>query len=105
MAPCLKSSAISVVFSGSLNLSTNAEPIRPFAIDAKGRIRYHHFGEGEYVKSERVIQALLRENGATGLDESTVRIAADGAEAPPEEDGRSPETYVGYPQPVNFKSP
>ena len=40
-----------------------------YFIDGKGRIRYHHFGEGEYEKSERVIQALLRENGATGLDE------------------------------------
>jgi thiol-disulfide isomerase/thioredoxin len=49
-----------------------------YIFDAKGRIRYHHFGEGEYEKSERVIQSLLRENGATGLDESTVRITADG---------------------------
>jgi hypothetical protein len=31
-----------------------------YFIDAKGRIRYHHFGEGEYEKSERVIQALLK---------------------------------------------
>src|SRR5271165_4063262 len=54
-----------------------------YLVDAKGRIRYHHFGEGEYVKSERVIQTLLRENGATDLDESTVHITADGAEAPP----------------------
>jgi thiol-disulfide isomerase/thioredoxin len=57
-----------------------------YFVDAKGRIRYHHFGEGEYEKSERVIQALLKENGATGLDGSTVRITADGAEAPPSED-------------------
>jgi thiol-disulfide isomerase/thioredoxin len=76
-----------------------------YFIDAKGRIRYHHFGEGEYVKSERVIQALLKENGATGLDESTVQITADGAEAPPSEDVRSPETYVGYARASNFKSP
>jgi thiol-disulfide isomerase/thioredoxin len=76
-----------------------------YFVDAKGRIRYHHFGEGEYVKSERVIQALLRENGATGLDESTVRITADGAEAPPSEDVRSPETYVGYARAENFASP
>jgi thiol-disulfide isomerase/thioredoxin len=76
-----------------------------YFVDAKGRIRYHYFGEGEYVQSERVIQALLRENGATGLDERTVRITADGAEAPPGEDVRSPETYVGYAQAVNFASP
>ena len=76
-----------------------------YFVDAKGRIRYHHFGEGEYAKSERVIQTLLKENGATGLDESTVRITADGAEAPPSEDVRSPETYVGYARTENFASP
>jgi thiol-disulfide isomerase/thioredoxin len=76
-----------------------------YFVDAKRRIRYHHFGEGEYEKSERVIQTLLKENGATGLDESTVRITADGAEAPPSEEARSPETYVGYAQAVNFASP
>ncbi|MCU1234238.1 MAG: cytochrome biosis protein [Candidatus Solibacter sp.] len=76
-----------------------------YFIDAKGRIRYHHFGEGDYAKSERVIQTLLRENGATGLDESTVRITADGAEAPPSEDVRSSETYVGYVRAENFSSP
>jgi thiol-disulfide isomerase/thioredoxin len=75
-----------------------------YFVDAKGRIRYHHFGEGEYAKSERVIQRLLKENGATILDESTVRITADGAEAPPGEDVRSPETYVGYARAENFVS-
>ncbi len=76
-----------------------------YFVDAKGRIRYHHFGEGEYEKSERVIQTLLRENGATGLDESIVHITADGAEAPPSEDVRSAETYVGYARAENFASP
>jgi thiol-disulfide isomerase/thioredoxin len=76
-----------------------------YFIDAKGRIRYHHFGEGEYVKSERVIQSLLKQKGATGLDESTVSIAADGAEAPPSGDVRSPETYVGHARTENFASP
>jgi len=76
-----------------------------YFVDAKGRIRYHHFGEGEYVKSERVIQALLRENGAPGVDESLVRITAEGPEAPPGEDVRSPETYAGYARAENFASP
>ena len=39
-----------------------------YFIDGKGRIRYHHFGEGEYGESEHVIQQLLKENGATGLN-------------------------------------
>jgi len=76
-----------------------------YFIDAKGRIRYHHFGEGEYEKSERVIQALLKENGATGVDESIVRISVEGAEAPPSEDIQSPETYAGYARTENFASP
>jgi hypothetical protein len=76
-----------------------------YFIDARGRIRYRHFGEGEYDKSERVIQTLLRENGATGLDETFVRIAAGGPEAPPSTDVRSPETYVGYARGENFASP
>jgi len=76
-----------------------------YFIDGKGRIRYHHFGEGDYDKSEHVIQELLREIGATGLDASTVRPSAVGAEAPPSGDVRSPETYVGYARAENFASP
>ncbi len=40
-----------------------------YFIDQQGRIRHHHFGEGEYDESERVIQQLLAETGggqATG---------------------------------------
>ena len=48
-----------------------------YFIDGNGRIRNHRFGEGEYVRSEHVIQELLRENGATGLKASTVRLSAD----------------------------
>jgi thiol-disulfide isomerase/thioredoxin len=76
-----------------------------YFIDGKGRIRYHHFGEGDYEKSEHVLQSLLKENGAKGLDESIVRIAAEGPEAPPSNDVRSPETYVGYARTENFGSP
>jgi thiol-disulfide isomerase/thioredoxin len=75
-----------------------------YIIDASGRVRYHHFGEGEYEKSERMIQMLLKENGATGLDDTTVRIVADGPEAPPSNDVRSPETWVGYARAENFAS-
>jgi len=32
-----------------------------YFIDAKGQIRFHHFGEGEYEKSEQVIRQLLEE--------------------------------------------
>src|SRR5580698_5100476 len=76
-----------------------------YFIDGKGRIRYHHFGEGEYVESERVIQQLLQENGATGLNLSPVNLSAEGLEAPPSEDVQSPETYVGYGRTERFASP
>ena len=55
-----------------------------YFIDGKGRIRYHHFGEGEYDESERVIQQLLKENGATSLSAGIdVNVSAAGAEAAP----------------------
>jgi hypothetical protein len=41
---------------------------RPF--HGKGRVRRRYFGEGAYAESERVIQELLKENGAAGLDET-----------------------------------
>jgi thiol-disulfide isomerase/thioredoxin len=76
-----------------------------YFIDGKGQIRYHHFGEGEYVESERVIQQLLKENGATDLHLNPVNLTADGVEAPPSEDVQSPETYVGYSRTERFASP
>jgi thiol-disulfide isomerase/thioredoxin len=77
-----------------------------YLIDAKGRIRYHHFGEGEYGQLERVIQQLLKEKGATAVDTTLVSVSADGVEAAPDfEDERFPETYIGYLQAEHFVSP
>lgn len=68
-----------------------------YFIDGQGRIRYHHFGEGEYARSEDVIRALLQENGATGLPGGYVDNRRGGAAAPPSGDWRiTPETYLGY---------
>jgi hypothetical protein len=64
-----------------------------------------HFGEGEYGESERVIQELLKENGATGLGHSIISISASGVEAAPSADMQSPETYLGYRQAERFSSP
>jgi thiol-disulfide isomerase/thioredoxin len=76
-----------------------------YLVDAKGRIRYHHFGESDYDEIERVIQELLKENGATGLPPSTTSVSGVGIEAAPDwTDGRSPETYIGYRQAKNFVS-
>jgi thiol-disulfide isomerase/thioredoxin len=76
-----------------------------YFIDGKERIRYHHFGEGEYSESERVIQELLKENGVKGLGDSIVSISARGVEAAPGTDVQSPETYIGYRQAERFASP
>jgi thiol-disulfide isomerase/thioredoxin len=77
-----------------------------YLVDAKGRIRYHHFGEGDYGEIESVIQALLRENGATGVAFGTTSVSGVGIEAAPDwTDERSPETYIGYRQAQNFASP
>ena len=76
-----------------------------YVVDGKGRIRYQHFGEGDYGESERVIQQLLRENGAGGIAAGTVRDDAKGIEAPSSDETQSPETYVGYRQTERFVSP
>src|SRR5207344_42318 len=76
-----------------------------YFIDAKGRIRHHYFGEGQYVEAERVLQELLKQSGAGGLDESTVRVSGDGVEAAPSEAVQSPETYLGHRRGERFASP
>ena len=73
--------------------------------DAQGRIRHHHFGEGEYQRSEMVIQQLLAEAGTTDHDHELVAVDAVGAEAPADWASlRSPENYTGYERTVNFAS-
>jgi thiol-disulfide isomerase/thioredoxin len=84
-----------------------------YFIDAEGRIRYHHFGEGEYAQSEQVIQQLLKEAGHSGVATATqgatiaanndavaqgVKMSADNT------DMLSPETYIGYERAENFAS-
>ncbi|HEY4296402.1 MAG TPA: cytochrome c biogenesis protein DipZ [Paraburkholderia sp.] len=80
-----------------------------YFVDAQGQIRYHHFGEGDYAESEKVIQQLLAEAGhasatkvalgIAGMNTQGVQAAADNA------DMQSPETYVGYERAENFASP
>ncbi|HJT44361.1 MAG TPA: cytochrome c biogenesis protein DipZ [Rhizomicrobium sp.] len=77
-----------------------------YFIDAQGRIRHHHFGEGEYDRSEQVIQQLLREAGQSRLPGGVVEPRASGVEAPATalDAARSPETYLGYARGENFAS-
>ena len=77
-----------------------------YLIDAKGQIRYHHFGEGEYRETEEAIQDLLREAGSTGASPAeTVTPETKGAEAGADMSHMlSGETYVGYRQARGFAS-
>jgi hypothetical protein len=77
-----------------------------YLVDAEGRIRYEWFGEGDYERSERVIQDLLAEAGAEGIEEAPVSVEAIGAEADADWDElRSPETYLGSDRTQRFRSP
>jgi thiol-disulfide isomerase/thioredoxin len=77
-----------------------------YIVDAQGRIRYHQFGEGNYDRSERVIQQLLDEAGKTDVTLGLVSADAHGLEVAADwQDLRSPETYLGYGHAQNFASP
>jgi len=78
-----------------------------YFVDARGRVRQHHFGEGEYEQSEKAIQRLLAEAGSTGVrDGESVKVEAAGVEAPADwANLRSPENYVGYQRTEGFASP
>jgi hypothetical protein len=60
-----------------------------YLIDAKGRVRYVHFGEGDYDKTEAAIRTLLAEAGASKLGARAKVGPEDAVEA------QTPETYLG----------
>src|SRR4051794_24539062 len=85
-------------------LNNNYWPAHYF-VDAQGRVRYHHFGEGDYAMSERVIRQLLAEAGHAPAGAITA-VAASGAQAAAAADEiGSPETYIGYARADRFVSP
>jgi thiol-disulfide isomerase/thioredoxin len=77
-----------------------------YFVDAQGHLRSHHFGEGAYEQSEKVLQHLLAEAGIGGFDHELVSVDAQGAEAAADWGSlRSPETYVGGARTEHFASP
>jgi thiol-disulfide isomerase/thioredoxin len=77
-----------------------------YFIGADGRIRRHVFGEEGYDESEQFIQQLLSEANDAAVTNAIVSIGGQGPEAAADvRDLRSPETYVGYSQAMNFASP
>jgi thiol-disulfide isomerase/thioredoxin len=77
-----------------------------YFIDAQGRMRHHHFGEGAYEQSEMIIQALLVEAGVGAIDREPVSVNSQGLEAAADWGSlKSPENYLGYGRTENFASP
>jgi thiol-disulfide isomerase/thioredoxin len=71
-----------------------------YFVDTDGIIRDHHFGEGRYEQSERVIQGLL------GVERELLSVEGLGVEAEADWDHlRTPETYLGYGRGERFASP
>jgi thiol-disulfide isomerase/thioredoxin len=60
-----------------------------YLIDANGRVRYAHFGEGAYEESEAAVRSLLAESGARlgGRAHFSVERPSSGV--------KTPETYLG----------
>ena len=67
-----------------------------YLIDARGRVRYTHFGEGEYDATERAIRSLLAEAGHPRLGR---RARARVETAVP---GATPESYLGSERAARF---
>jgi len=68
-----------------------------YLIDARGRVRYAHFGEGSYGDTETAIRSLLEEAGARRLGrDARARVET----ASP--DLATPETYLGYQKSQGF---
>jgi hypothetical protein len=76
-----------------------------YIVDARGRLRHHHAGEGEYERAEAIIQKLLAEAGTARSENGPVSVDARGAEIAADwRNLKSPENYVGYQRTENFAS-
>jgi cytochrome c biogenesis protein CcdA/thiol-disulfide isomerase/thioredoxin len=71
-----------------------------YFVDARGRVRYTHFGEGEYEEKERVIRELLAEAG-NGPGRSKTQVSA----IEPSATVTTPETYLGAARAERFVNP
>ena len=77
-----------------------------YFIDSRGRVRDHHFGEGEYERSDQLIGRLLSETGTAGDQQRATPIVVTGVELPADwANLKSPEIYLGHERTRNFASP
>jgi thiol-disulfide isomerase/thioredoxin len=80
----------------------NAWPVFYIA-DARGQVRARLAGEGNYEKTERIIQSLLAEAGSRAAPAPLAAPRGAGEQSAPDlAHLRSGETYVGYAQASNF---
>jgi cytochrome c biogenesis protein CcdA/thiol-disulfide isomerase/thioredoxin len=63
-----------------------------YLVDARGRVRYWHYGEGAYDETERAIRALLAEAGRAPAGDAAAPVRADRAAL----GVSTPETYLGW---------
>lgn len=68
-----------------------------FLIDAEGKVRRFHEGEGEYKETEQAIRALLQEN-----NKELPKMFIDGASDVPVSAMQTPETYLGSKRATNY---
>ncbi|HEY8808378.1 MAG TPA: cytochrome c biogenesis protein DipZ [Solirubrobacterales bacterium] len=71
-----------------------------YFIDSRGRVRFAHFGEGEYGEKEKVIRELLAEAGKAPKH-APARIKA----VAPSPTVTTPETYLGAARAERFVNP
>ncbi len=76
-----------------------------YFIDRNGKIRAHHFGEGEYERSEKIIQMLLKENGVNANPKDIAPETIGVGQQALKSEKRSPETYLGYDRSEGMDSP
>ena len=77
-----------------------------YLIDAKGKLRYKKFGEGDYTESELEIQKLLKEASAKNVPDKTASLQPDGYEVAADWTTlQSPENFLGYSRTQGFASP
>jgi thiol-disulfide isomerase/thioredoxin len=77
-----------------------------YLVDRKGRVQFHHFGEGNYADIERAIQRLLADDAHRDVPSGVVAVDPQGAEVAADWDNlQSPENYLGYQRTSGFSSP
>lgn len=77
-----------------------------YLVDATGRIRFTHFGEGGEAQEEQEIQKLLAERNRQPAAHTHAPLRGTATEMPADfADVRSPETYIGHARAERFASP